>query len=43
MHARGRPALLYAALVAHTVVSAGTYLFAKRALLEIPALPLTLR
>jgi drug/metabolite transporter (DMT)-like permease len=42
MHVRGRPALLYAALVAHTVASAGTYLFAKRALLEIPALPLGL-
>lgn len=46
MHARARPApsaaLLYAALIAHTLISAGTYLFAKRALLEIPALPLGL-
>lgn len=38
---RARP-LLYGALLAHTVLSAGTYLFAKRALLEIPALPLGL-
>jgi drug/metabolite transporter (DMT)-like permease len=44
MHARARPpaAVLYGALVAHTLVSAGTYLFAKRALVEIPALPLAL-
>jgi len=44
MHARARPSavLLYGALVAHTLVSAGTYLFAKRALMEIPALPLGL-
>src|SRR2546430_9383996 len=43
-HARARPSavLLYGALVAHTLVSAGTYLFAKRALMEIPALPLGL-
>ena len=37
---RARPSLLYGALVAHTLFSAGTYLFAKRALREIPALPL---
>lgn len=44
MHARARPAraLLFGALVLHTFISAGTYLFAKRALLEIPALPLGL-
>src|SRR5881227_412835 len=44
MHARARPSavLLYGALVAHTLVSAGTYLFAKRALMEKPALPLGL-
>jgi drug/metabolite transporter (DMT)-like permease len=44
MHARARPpaALLYGALIAHTLISAGTYLFAKRALIEIPALPLGL-
>lgn len=44
MHARARPpaALLYGALVAHTLFSAGTYLWAKRALVEIPALPLGL-
>src|SRR5438552_9954987 len=44
MHARARPSavLLYGALVAHTLGSAGNYLFAKRALLEIPALPLGL-
>ena len=44
MHARARPSplLLYGALVAHTILSAGTYLFAKRALHEIPALPLGL-
>jgi drug/metabolite transporter (DMT)-like permease len=44
MHARARPpaAALYGALLAHTLVSAGTYLFAKRALVEIPALPLGL-
>ena len=37
---RARTLLLYGALVAHTLISAGTYLFAKRALQEIPALPL---
>ena len=37
---RARPLLLYGALAAHTLFSAGTYLFAKRALQEIPALPL---
>jgi drug/metabolite transporter (DMT)-like permease len=42
MHVRARPFLLYGALAVHTLVSAGTYLFAKRALLEIPALPLGL-
>lgn len=44
MHARARPAaaLLYAALCLHTLFSAGTYLWAKRALQEIPALPLGL-
>ena len=44
MHARARPpaALLYGALCVHTLVSAGTYLWAKRALVEIPALPLGL-
>jgi drug/metabolite transporter (DMT)-like permease len=44
MHARARPpaALLYGALMLHTLVSAATYLFAKRALGEIPALPLGL-
>jgi drug/metabolite transporter (DMT)-like permease len=44
MHARARPsaALLYGALVLQTLCSAGTYLFAKRALMEIPALPLGL-
>jgi drug/metabolite transporter (DMT)-like permease len=44
MHVRARPSavLLYGALVAHTLVSAGNYLFAKRALMEIPALPLGL-
>src|SRR5258708_20365866 len=44
MHDRARPpaALLYGALVAHTLLSAGTYLWAKRALIEIPALPLGL-
>ena len=44
MHLRARPpaAALYGALMAHTFVSAGTYLFAKRALVEIPALPLGL-
>lgn len=44
MHARARPpgALLYGALLSHTFISAGTYLFAKRALVEIPALPLGL-
>lgn len=44
MHPRARPsaALLYGALVAHTLVSATNYLVAKRALMEIPALPLGL-
>jgi drug/metabolite transporter (DMT)-like permease len=44
MHVRSRPsaAVLYGALLAHTLVSAGNYLFAKRALMEIPALPLGL-
>ena len=39
---RARPLYLYGALVAHTLMSAGTYLFAKRALHEIPALSLGL-
>jgi drug/metabolite transporter (DMT)-like permease len=39
---RPRPALLYGALLLHTFLSAGTYLVAKRALFEIPALPLGL-
>ncbi|HEY4770801.1 MAG TPA: DMT family transporter [Myxococcales bacterium] len=44
MHVRARPpaAVLYGALLAHTLVSAANYLFAKRALMEIPALPLGL-
>ncbi|HZR11396.1 MAG TPA: DMT family transporter, partial [Myxococcales bacterium] len=44
MHARARPsaALLYGALLVHTLLSAANYLFAKRALMEIPALPLGL-
>jgi len=44
MHARARPSavLLYGALLAHTLLSAANYLFAKRALVEIPALPLGL-
>ena len=44
MHVRARPSavVLYGALLAHTLVSAGNYLFAKRALMEIPALPLGL-
>jgi drug/metabolite transporter (DMT)-like permease len=44
MHVRTRPsaAVLYGALLAHTLVSAANYLFAKRALMEIPALPLGL-
>ena len=44
MHVRARPpaAALYGALLAQTLVSAGNYLFAKRALMEIPALPLGL-
>src|SRR5438067_12586675 len=44
MHGRARPpaALLYGALCVHTLLSAGTYLWAKRALTEIPALPLGL-
>jgi drug/metabolite transporter (DMT)-like permease len=42
MHLRPRPVVLYGALVAQTLISAGTYLFAKRALAEIPALPLGL-
>jgi drug/metabolite transporter (DMT)-like permease len=40
MHAR--KFLLYGALIAHTLLSSGTYLWAKRTLLEIPALPLGL-
>lgn len=39
MHARGK-ALVYGALIAQTLSSSGTYLFGKRALTEIPALPL---
>jgi drug/metabolite transporter (DMT)-like permease len=39
---RPRAYLLYGALLLHTFASAGTYLFAKRALLEIPALTLGL-
>jgi drug/metabolite transporter (DMT)-like permease len=44
MHARPRPpkALLYGSLVVHTLLSAGTYLIGKRALSELPALPLGL-
>jgi len=44
MHARARPsaALLYGALLVHTLLSSANYLFAKRALMEIPALPLGL-
>jgi drug/metabolite transporter (DMT)-like permease len=44
MHVRARPSAvtLYGAMLAHTLVSAGNYLFAKRALMEIPALPLGL-
>ena len=44
MHVRARPSavVLYGALLVHTLVSAGNYLFAKRALMEIPALPLGL-
>jgi drug/metabolite transporter (DMT)-like permease len=44
MHVRPRPpaALLYGSLVAHTLLSAGTYLIGKRALTELPALPLGL-
>src|ERR1700716_1703834 len=44
MHVRARPpaAVLYGALLVHTLVSAANYLFAKRALMEIPALPLGL-
>ena len=37
-----RKSLLYGALLVHSFASAGTYLFAKRALSEIPALPLGL-
>src|SRR5438105_2396613 len=40
MHVRARPTLVYGALIAQTFFSAGTYLFGKRALTEIPALPL---
>jgi len=42
MHVRARPpaVALYGALLAHTLISAANYLFAKRALMEIPALPL---
>lgn len=35
-----RKPVLYGALLLHALISAGTYLFAKRALVEIPALPL---
>jgi drug/metabolite transporter (DMT)-like permease len=42
MHVRARPILLYGALIAHTLISAATFLFAKRTLQEIPALPLAL-
>jgi drug/metabolite transporter (DMT)-like permease len=44
MLARPRPpaALLYGALIGHTALSAGTYLIGKRALTELPALPLGL-
>jgi drug/metabolite transporter (DMT)-like permease len=44
MHARPRPPapLLYGALIVHTTLSAGTYLIGKRALAELPALPLGL-
>jgi drug/metabolite transporter (DMT)-like permease len=44
MHARARPALslLYGGLVVQTLLSAGTYLIGKRALMELPALPLGL-
>jgi drug/metabolite transporter (DMT)-like permease len=44
MHARARPkrTLLYGALAVHTLLSAGTYLIGKRALVEIPPLPLGL-
>lgn len=44
MHAPRRPnaALIYGALLLHTLISSGTYLFAKHALTEIPALPLGL-
>lgn len=34
------PTLVYGALIVQTLTSAGTYLFGKRALTEIPALPL---
>jgi drug/metabolite transporter (DMT)-like permease len=40
MHARARPTFLYGVLLAQQFLSAGTYLFGKRALIEIPALPL---
>jgi drug/metabolite transporter (DMT)-like permease len=40
MHARARPTILYGALTLNTFMSAGTYLFGKRALTELPALPL---
>src|SRR4051812_27125022 len=44
MHVLSRPtaAVLYGAMLFHTLVSAANYLFAKRALMEIPALPLGL-
>jgi drug/metabolite transporter (DMT)-like permease len=41
MHARARTTV-YGALVVQTLLAAGTYLLAKRTLLEIPALPLGL-
>lgn len=42
MHPRPARTALYGALVVHTLLSAGTYLFAKRTLAEVPALPLGL-
>ncbi|MFN2546138.1 MAG: DMT family transporter, partial [Myxococcales bacterium] len=40
MHVRPRPTLVYGVLIVQTFLSAGTYLFGKRALTEIPSLPL---
>lgn len=42
MHERPSRAALYGALVLHTLLTAGTYLFAKRTLAEVPALTLGL-